>query len=82
MTAVLPGEAAAAPATLLEEIKRLRVLAEVADTVTQSLSLDHQLPRLIDLITEALEAERAALFLHDREAGALQWLDGELAKPA
>jgi adenylate cyclase len=39
----------------------------VADTVTQELSLDHQLPRLIDLITQALDAERATLFLHDRE---------------
>jgi hypothetical protein len=28
-------------------IRRLQVLVEVADTVTQHLSLDHQLPRLI-----------------------------------
>lgn len=56
---------------LAEEVRRLRVLAEVADTVTQQLSLDHQLPRLIDLITEALDAERATLFLHDRDTGEL-----------
>jgi adenylate cyclase len=49
------------------EMRRLSVLAEVADTVTQELSLDHQLPRLIGLITDALDAERATLFLHDRE---------------
>ena len=52
---------------LLDEIRRLSVLTEVADTVTQDLSLDHQLPRLIELITDALDAERATLFLHDRE---------------
>jgi hypothetical protein len=44
-----------------ETIRRLSLLVEVADTVTQRLSLDHQLPRLIELIAEALE-----LALHDR----------------
>ncbi len=56
---------------LIDEVRRLRVLAEVADTVTHALSLDHQLPRLIDLITEALDAERATLFLYDAEDGEL-----------
>ncbi len=56
---------------LIDEVRRLRVLAEVADTVTQALSLDYQLPRLIDLITEALKAERATLFLYDRDDGEL-----------
>jgi adenylate cyclase len=60
-----------ADAALLDELRRLRVLAEVADTVTRDLSLDRQLPRLIDLITEALDAERATLFLHDRDSGEL-----------
>lgn len=59
------------PRQLLDEVRRLRVLAEVADTVTQQLSLDHQLPRLIDLITDALDAERATLFLFDRDTGEL-----------
>ncbi|HTV87599.1 MAG TPA: GAF domain-containing protein, partial [Stellaceae bacterium] len=58
-------------ADLLDELRRLRVLAEVADTVTRDLSLDRQLPRLIDLITEALGAERATLFLFDRDSGEL-----------
>ena len=48
-----------------DAIRRLSVLVQVADTVTQKLSLDHQLPRLIELIAEALDAERATLFLHD-----------------
>jgi adenylate cyclase len=56
---------------LFDGVRRLSVLAEVADTVTQRLSLDHQLPRLIDLITDALDAERATLFLHDPGAGEL-----------
>ena len=56
---------------LFDGVRRLSVLTEVADTVTQRLSLDHQLPRLIDLITEALDAERATLFLHDPDAGEL-----------
>jgi adenylate cyclase len=56
---------------LLAENRRLRVLAEVADTVTRELSLDRQLPRLIELITEALDAERASLFLYDRDTDEL-----------
>jgi adenylate cyclase len=52
-------------------VRRLLLLVEVADIVTQSLSLDHQLPRLIELIAEALDSERATLFLHDPETGEL-----------
>ncbi len=66
-----PGAGAGWAAQLLDEIRRLRVLAEVADTVTQDLSLDRQLPRLIELITQALDAERATLFLYDRDTGEL-----------
>ncbi|HEX3864093.1 MAG TPA: GAF domain-containing protein [Stellaceae bacterium] len=59
------------PKRLLDEVRRLRILAEVADTVTQDLSLDRQLPRLIELITQALDAERATLFLYDKDTGEL-----------
>ncbi|MGE5269930.1 MAG: GAF domain-containing protein [Thiohalocapsa sp.] len=52
---------------LIAENRRLRLLAEVADTVTRRLSLDHQLPHLIELIAQALDAERGTLFLYDRE---------------
>jgi adenylate cyclase len=65
-----PSELAAAE-PLTSELQRLRVLVEVADTVTQRLSLDHQLPRLIDLIVEAFDADRAALFLYDHDSGEL-----------
>jgi adenylate cyclase len=69
--AALLGSGSAPAAALDEAIRRLSVLVEVADTVTQRLSLDHQLPRLIELIVEALDAERASLFLHDADAGEL-----------
>jgi adenylate cyclase len=69
--AALGIEDAALASRLVGELQRLSVLAEVADTVTQKLSLDHQLPRLIDLIAKALDAERATLFLHDKDAGEL-----------
>ena len=52
-------------------MRRLSVLAEVADTVTEQLSLDHQLPRMIALITEVFDAERATLFLLDPDTGEL-----------
>lgn len=69
------GRAVAAPGAddphLKLALSRLLLLAEVADTVTQKLSLDDQLPRLIALITDALDAERATLFLLDPDAGEL-----------
>jgi len=69
--AALLGSESVPAAALGDAVRRLSVLVEVADTVTQRLSLDHQLPRLIELIVEALDAERATLFLHDADAGEL-----------
>jgi adenylate cyclase len=54
-----------------EETRHLSLLVDVANSVTRQLSLDRQLPRLIELITRALDAERATLFLHDAETGEL-----------
>src|SRR5262245_15856515 len=70
LAALVGGESIPAAAAG-DAIRRLSVLVEVADTVTQRLSLDHQLPRLIELIADALDAERATLFLHDADAGEL-----------
>jgi len=67
----LLGNESVPAAALGDAIRRLSVLVEVADTVTQRLLLEHQLPRLIDLIVEALDAERATLFLHDADAAEL-----------
>src|SRR5262245_38094792 len=69
--AALLGSESVPAAALGDTVRRLLVLVEVADTVTQQLSLDHQLPRLIELIVEAMDAERATLFLHDADAGEL-----------
>jgi adenylate cyclase len=70
MPALLGGELALTEG-VDKTIRRLQLLVEVADTVTQRLSLDHQLPHLIELIAEALDAERATLFLHDADTGEL-----------
>jgi len=69
--AALLGSESVPAAAAGDAIRRLSVLVEVADTVTQRLSLDHQPPRLIDLIVEALDAERTTPFLHDADAGEL-----------
>ena len=71
MLDALLGNDSLPAAAASDAIRRLLVLLEVADTVTQRLSLDHQLPRLIDLIVEVLDADRATLFLHDADAGEL-----------
>ena len=52
--AALLGNESVPAAALGDAVRRLSVLVEVGETVTQRLSLDHQLPRLIDLIVEAL----------------------------
>ena len=56
---------------LVDGFRHLSALVEVSEIVTQRFSLDYQLPRLIELITELLNAERATLFLHDPESGEL-----------
>ncbi len=56
---------------VVELLRRLSILAEVSDTVTEHMTLDHQLPRMIALITEVFDAERATLFLNDPDAGEL-----------
>lgn len=63
----VPTEIAAQMAALL---RRFSLVLEVVGA-SESVSLDTLLPRLIDLITESLEADRATLFLHDAETGHL-----------
>ncbi|HUZ74269.1 MAG TPA: GAF domain-containing protein [Stellaceae bacterium] len=70
LAALCAGDPAAA-GRMMDALHRLSVLAEVADTVTERLSLDHQLPRLIELIATVFDAERATLFLLDPETGEL-----------
>jgi adenylate cyclase len=71
LAAALRGGDPALVERVVDALRRLAILAEVSDTVTEELSLDHQLPRMIALITEVFDAERATLFLHDPEAGEL-----------
>ena len=52
-------------------LQRFSVLVEVNNTVAQSLSLDHMLPRLMAVIAQVLHAERATLFLHDDQSNEL-----------
>jgi hypothetical protein len=51
----LEASRAEAASRLVDGIRHLSALVEVSETVTQSFSLDHQLPRLIELITELLD---------------------------
>ena len=67
----LEASRAEAAGRLVDGIRHLSSLVEVSEIVTENFSLDHQLPRLIELITERLDAERGTLFLHDPESGEL-----------
>ncbi|MDD5629439.1 MAG: GAF domain-containing protein [Elusimicrobia bacterium] len=50
--------------TLLD---RISALVEVYNKVSDTLSLDVMLPRLMAIVTEALRADRSTLFLHDSD---------------
>ena len=43
----------------------------MSNKVSDTLSLDILLPRLIEIISESLNADRSTLFLHDAETGDL-----------
>lgn len=60
----LSGGAGERISTLLHQYS---VLIEVNKTLSRSLSLDELLPRLIDVITDVLHADRGTLFLYDEE---------------
>jgi len=52
-------------------LRRLSQLGQVVNTISGTLSLDEMLPRLISLIAELTDAERASLFMHDPETDEL-----------
>ena len=52
-------------------LHRFSVLIEITKTVAASESLDDLFPRLMDVITAVLRAERATLFLYDAETDEL-----------
>ena len=56
---------------ITEMLRRTSVLADIANRVSDSLSLDVLFPRLMEVVTEALNADRSSLFLHDPETNEL-----------
>ena len=47
-------------------LNRTSALLEVSRKVTEELSLDKMLPKMVEIISEFIEAERATVFLHDQ----------------
>ncbi len=47
-------------------LNRTSALLEVSRKVTEDLSLDKMLPKMVEIISEFIEAERATVFLHDQ----------------
>jgi adenylate cyclase len=64
--ALVVGPAGETRARIADLLRRISLLLEIFKAA-EAVSLDELLPRLIELITESLDAERATLFLHDRE---------------
>ncbi len=56
---------------ITELVRRTSALAEIANRVSDTLSLDVLFPRLMEVVTETLNADRSSLFLCDRETGEL-----------
>ena len=52
-------------------LMRVAALMEVTNCTSESLSLNDMLPRLMTIVTQALEADRSTLFLHDPQTGEL-----------
>jgi adenylate cyclase len=52
-------------------LRRTAALLEVSRRVADSLSLDVLLPRMVELVSEFLDAERCTIFLHDPETDEL-----------
>ncbi len=48
-----------------ELMRRTTALVDIANRVSDTLSLDVLFPRLMDVVTETLNVERSSLFLHD-----------------
>jgi len=56
---------------LAETTHRKTLFVDIANRVSDSLSLDVLFPRLMEVVTETLNADRSSLFLHDPETGEL-----------
>jgi len=56
---------------IAETAHRKTLFVDIANRVSDSLSLDVLFPRLMEVVTETLSADRSSLFLHDPETGEL-----------
>jgi adenylate cyclase len=56
---------------ITELVRRTTALVDVANRVSDTLSLDVLFPRLMEVVTETLNVERSSLFLYDAESGEL-----------
>lgn len=69
--ALANGKAGSIAGEAAELLHRFSVLLEITRIVGGTPSLDELLPRLIEVIKEVLEADRATLFLYDAESDEL-----------
>jgi adenylate cyclase len=56
---------------MAEMARRSSAVADIANRISDSLSLDVLFPRLMEVVTQTLNADRSSLFLHDSESGEL-----------
>lgn len=56
---------------MADAARRSEAVADIANSVSDSLSLDVLFPRLMEVISSTLNADRSSLFLHDAESGEL-----------
>ena len=56
---------------LAQAAHRQAQFVDIANRISDTLSLDVLFPRLMEVVTEALGADRSSLFLHDPESGEL-----------
>lgn len=68
-------------------LRKTAALLEVSRRLSDSLSIDVLLPRMVELVSDFLDAERCTIFLHDRETDELftkaaVGLDREIRFPA
>ena len=56
---------------MAEAVRRASAVADIANRVSDSLSLDVLFPRLMQVVSSTLNADRSSLFLYDRETGEL-----------
>ena len=68
-------------ARIADMARRASAVADIANRVSDSLSLDVLFPRLMEMMSDALNAERSSLFLYDPETGELRNMWTPTAQP-